>query len=325
MTQTAEVPPELRPGRRGRPRYRRSELERLVDRTVLGPTHPQLGTCWLFTGTTTPYGRIAKAQDSYTHRLGWKLLRGAIPDGMELHHRCGVYACWNPDHLQVVTHAENLAYRRKPRQRTARPRQASSLKPVVDGIALPARFWKKVSKSGPTPSLRPELGPCWLHERTPEKATGYVRCEISRVRDYVHRFVYRALVEPIPDGKEIDHRCHNVDPSCPSDASCLHRRCVNPDHLEAVTHRENMDRSPNSLAAKNRLKTHCPTWTSVRQGQHADDGARASLPGLQPCRAATVPRAARRTLPFEWLIIFVMLTACLPLPVMALNVCRAQL
>jgi hypothetical protein len=92
--------------RRGRPRYRRSELERLVDRTVLGPTHPELGTCWLFTGTTTPYGRIAKAQDSYTHRLGWKLLRGAIPDGMELHHRCGVYACWNPDHLQVVTHAE---------------------------------------------------------------------------------------------------------------------------------------------------------------------------------------------------------------------------
>ena len=79
-----------------RPRTRRSELERLVDRTVLEPTHPQLGTCWRFTGTTTPYGRIAKAQDSYTHRLGWKLLRGPIPEGKELHHRCGVYACWNP-------------------------------------------------------------------------------------------------------------------------------------------------------------------------------------------------------------------------------------
>jgi hypothetical protein len=63
---------------------RRSEVERLVDLTVLGPTHPELGTCWLFTGTTTPYGRIAKAQDSYTHRLGWKLLRGPIPEGREL-------------------------------------------------------------------------------------------------------------------------------------------------------------------------------------------------------------------------------------------------
>jgi hypothetical protein len=82
-------------------------LERLLDNTVLGPTHPELGTCWRFTGTATPYGRIAKAQDSYTHRLGWKLLRGAIPEGKELHHRCGVYACWNPDHLEPVTHAEN--------------------------------------------------------------------------------------------------------------------------------------------------------------------------------------------------------------------------
>jgi hypothetical protein len=88
---------------RSRPRTRRSELERLIDRTILEPTHPQLGTCWRFTGTTTPYGRIAKAQDSYTHRLGWKLLRGPIPEGKELHHRCGVYACWNPDHLQLVT------------------------------------------------------------------------------------------------------------------------------------------------------------------------------------------------------------------------------
>ena len=67
---------------------RRSELERLVDLTILGPTHPELGTCWLFTGTTTPYGRIAKAQDSYTHRLGWKLLRGPIPEGKELHRDC---------------------------------------------------------------------------------------------------------------------------------------------------------------------------------------------------------------------------------------------
>jgi hypothetical protein len=242
---------------RGRSRRRRSELERLVDRTVLGPTHPELGTCWLFTGATTPYGRIAKAQDSYTHRLGWKLLRGPVPDGMELHHRCGVYACWNPDHLQVVTHAENLAYRRKARLRaTARPRQARERR--VDGIALPARFWKKVNKNGPVPPQRPELGPCWLYDGTPEKATGYVRCEINGVRDYVHRFVYRAFVEPIPDGKEIDHQCHNADASCPSDASCPHRRCANPDHLEAVTHRENMDRSPNHPAVKNRLKTHCP-------------------------------------------------------------------
>jgi HNH endonuclease len=110
MTRATEEPPRRSRARSSR---RRSKLERLLDRAVLGPTHPELGTCWLFTGTTTPYGRIAKAQDSYTHRLGWKLLRGPIPEGKELHHRCGVYACWNPDHLEVVTHAQNLAYKRK--------------------------------------------------------------------------------------------------------------------------------------------------------------------------------------------------------------------
>jgi HNH endonuclease len=48
-----------------------------------------------------------------THRLGWKLLRGPIPEGKELHHRCGVYACWNPGHLELVTHAENQFRLRK--------------------------------------------------------------------------------------------------------------------------------------------------------------------------------------------------------------------
>src|SRR5215218_7471896 len=98
---------EVGPAGHKRPGSRRSELERLIDRTVLGPTHPELGTCWQFTGTTPPYGRIAKAQDSYTHRLGWKLLRGPIPEGKELHHRCGVFACWNPDHLEPVTHGKH--------------------------------------------------------------------------------------------------------------------------------------------------------------------------------------------------------------------------
>jgi hypothetical protein len=78
MTDVGQAPSQVGPERS---RSRRSELERLIDRTILGPTHPQLGTCWQFTGTTTPYGRIAKAQDSYTHRLGWKLLRGPIPAG----------------------------------------------------------------------------------------------------------------------------------------------------------------------------------------------------------------------------------------------------
>jgi hypothetical protein len=56
-----------------------------------------------------------------------------------------------------------------------------------------------------------------------------------------HRFAYENLVGEIPDGLALDHLCRNP-------------RCVNPDHLEPVTHAENVRRgyAPNMLL--NRLQ-----------------------------------------------------------------------
>jgi hypothetical protein len=63
------VIPTEEPMRKPRSRNRRTELQRLVDLTVLGPTHPELGTCWQFTGTTlrtggSPRRRTATPTDS---------------------------------------------------------------------------------------------------------------------------------------------------------------------------------------------------------------------------------------------------------------------
>lgn len=58
-----------------------------------------------------------------------------------------------------------------------------------------------------------------------------------------HRFSFEQFNGPIPDGQEPDHLCRV-------------RRCVNPEHLEAVTHRENVLRGESIPAQRARL-THC--------------------------------------------------------------------
>lgn len=49
-----------------------------------------------------------EGRDQPAYRAVWTLLRGRIPAGLELDHVCVTPTCCNPDHLEVVTHAENL-------------------------------------------------------------------------------------------------------------------------------------------------------------------------------------------------------------------------
>lgn len=60
-----------------------------------------------------------------------------------------------------------------------------------------------------------------------------------------HRVAYMLTVGPIPDGMTLDHLCHTTDRSCLGGVTCLHRRCVEPKHLEVVTRVENSRRMKN--------------------------------------------------------------------------------
>lgn len=99
------------------------------------------------------------------------------------------------------------------------------------------RFLNKVSPE-------PNSG-CWLWDAS-LRPDGYGQFSYKRRPRLAHRFSYEIYVGPIPPDLELDHKCRV-------------RSCVNPDHLEPVTHRENIIRSP--LVRKNgdewRRKTHC--------------------------------------------------------------------
>lgn len=70
---------------------------------------------------------------------------------------------------------------------------------------------------------------CW--EWTGSIGTwGYGRFGVRNGHNvFAHRWSYEHAVGPLLDGVEIDHLCRN-------------RRCVNPAHLEQVTHQENQRR-----------------------------------------------------------------------------------
>lgn len=55
----------------------------------------------------------------------------------------------------------------------------------------------------------------------------------------VGRAAWVLINGPVPDGMELDHRCHNDDLRCPGGRMCLHRACGNPGDLDLVTPSEN--------------------------------------------------------------------------------------
>lgn len=84
------------------------------------------GDCWIWQHTRNRkgYGIIASGYAAevcgrprpFAHRFTWILANGTqVPVGLELDHLCNVPSCVNPQHLEPVTHEENVR-RRSERQ-----------------------------------------------------------------------------------------------------------------------------------------------------------------------------------------------------------------
>lgn len=84
--------------------------------------------------------------------------------------------------------------------------------------ALPARFWNRVEPDSDH----------WIWTGQINNK-GYGLAWWNGKKRPAHVAVREALIGPIPEGLELDHTCDRTE-------------CVNPAHLEVVTHAENMRR-----------------------------------------------------------------------------------
>ena len=144
-----------------------------------------------------------------------------------------------------------------------------------------SRFWAKVNKTDS----------CWLWTGTTDQH-GYGQFWSKGRRYAVHRLSYRLAHGDIPKGLVLDHLCHGWDVNCKAEGNwCRHRSCVNPDHLEAVTHRENLLRG-HGVSGEAARRTYCP------QGHPYDEANTYFEGGTRRCRACReVRKAAARTVP----------------------------
>lgn len=104
-------------------------------------------------------------------------------------------------------------------------------------------------------------------------ADGYGQITVGGRTVRAHRWSYEHHVGPIPNGLVIDHLCRV-------------RECVNPDHMEPVTPRENTLRGISPIAM-NAAKTTC------KNGHPLVGRNLVEVPGGRACRTCRV-EATRR-------------------------------
>jgi|SRR5687767_5564199 len=115
--------------------------------------------------------------------------------------------------------------------------------------SLEERAWTKIRK---------DPSGCWIWTAT-LNPDGYGRIRVGKRTVFAHRAMYELQVGPIPAGLQLDHLCRV-------------RECVNPEHLEPVTNRENSRRASS-------LVTHCPSHHaySPENTRYTKTGARYCL------------------------------------------------
>jgi hypothetical protein len=86
---------------------------------------------------------------------------------------------------------------------------------------------------------------CWIYTGARSKS-GYSSIWYGGKVWPGHKLSYTLLVGPVPDGYELDHKCHDPQACSYRDSRCIHRACINPGDVQPLTHGENQRRGGKS-------------------------------------------------------------------------------
>ena len=99
---------------------------------------------------------------------------------------------------------------------------------------------------------------CWVWTGQTGRRGGYGQFCYRDFQPVAHRVMYTAVHGPIPEGLTLDHLCRNPP-------------CVNPKHMEVVSHKVNILRGI-SPSAVNAVKTTCPKGHAYDMTAKRPDG-----------------------------------------------------
>lgn len=138
------------------------------------------------------------------------------------------------------------------------------INPKCQHLSLADRFHSRLIKTDG----------CWT-VRVKTLSEGYARLWKDGKSYHAHRVAYELYKGPIPEGLTIDHLCRN-------------RACVNPDHLEAVSIRENVLRgnSPSAVVYRTNLCSRGHEMTPENTLRQAN--------GKRRCRTCTIEYERKR-------------------------------
>jgi len=125
------------------------ELQEAVDRLTARTEIEGPKGCWITRkGLTAGYSQVSiHGWPQLGHVVSYTLMRGIIPEGLELDHvDCVSRACWNPWHVEPVTHEENMARHREKKYGTRKLPPIWVRQPGYSTERV--RAWRKQQKEG---------------------------------------------------------------------------------------------------------------------------------------------------------------------------------